>query len=101
MAEALAIIGLVSAIVQFIDAGTKVLDRLQEFRSKAQEFPGAFRDISNQIPLLIVDLQNTKAEAEAGRLSQGVLDPVLAVVKGCQSHIEVCYVFIHHDILQG
>jgi hypothetical protein len=43
MAEALAIIGLISAIVQFIDAGTKVVGRLNEFTSDVNEAPRTFR----------------------------------------------------------
>ena len=91
MAEALAIVGLVSAIVQFVDFSAKTLERLKQFRSKAQDIPEAFREISNQLPLLLADLQHTRTEAEAGRLNQAMLDPVLAVIKGCQAQVEVCF----------
>ena len=43
MAEALAIVGLVSAIVQFVDFGGKVLERLNEFNSDVHDVPKRFK----------------------------------------------------------
>ena len=64
MAEALAIVGLVSAIVQFVDFSTKVIGRIDRFRSKNNKVPVGFRDISVQLPLLMSDLKRTKERIE-------------------------------------
>lgn len=80
MGEALAIVGLVAAIIQFIDFGTKVVQRLEEFYSKAKEIPGVFRDICIQLPLLIKDLKQTKEHIEAGNHDQETQKSVLALM---------------------
>jgi hypothetical protein len=63
MAEAVAVIRLVSAIVQLVDYGTKIIKRLNEFQSDIDQVPQTFRDIKNQLPLLLNTLQRTKAQA--------------------------------------
>ena len=57
MAEALAAVGLASAIVQFIDFGTKILTRLADFSTEAEEVPKTFRLIKVQLPLILNTLQ--------------------------------------------
>jgi hypothetical protein len=70
MAEALAIVGLVSAIVQFVDFGSKIVERLQDFHSSVNEVPKAFRDVKIELPLLLNTLKWTKAQAESGAISR-------------------------------
>lgn len=41
--DPLAVIGLVSAIVQFVDFGNKVVGRLNDFRESIDEVPKTFR----------------------------------------------------------
>lgn len=80
MAEALAVIGLVSSIVQFVDFGTKVIHRLEEFTSNAGDVPKTFRSIQAQLPLIIDALERTRAQGDAGRISDKsaqVLKPVV------------------------
>ena len=90
MAEALAVVGLVSAIVQFVDFSTKVIRRIDELRSKNNEIPMVFNDISVQIPLLVGDLNQTKNRAERSEISLDVQSAVLAVVQSCHAHVIVC-----------
>lgn len=80
MAEALAIVGLVAAIVQFIDFGTRIVHRLQEFDSKNKDIPAAFQDICIQLPLLIHDLKQTKDKVEARNFNQETRKSVLTLV---------------------
>ncbi len=47
MAEAVAVIGLVSAIVQLVGFGSKIVNRLDEFQSNVDQVPQTFRDIKN------------------------------------------------------
>lgn len=89
MAEALAIVGLVSAIVQFISFSTEVIGRLNDFCAKSKDVPPAFRDISVRLPLLRSNLKRTKEEAEAKKLDVDVQNSVLAVVESCQAHVQV------------
>src|SRR5438045_2879287 len=80
MAEALAVVGLVSSIVQFVDFGTKIIRRLEEFTSNAGDVPKTFRSIQAQLPLIIDALERTRAQGDAGRISDKsaqALKPVL------------------------
>ena len=57
-AETLAVLGLVSAIVQFVNFGSKIVERLNEFESAVQEVPKTFQTINVQLPLLIDTLSH-------------------------------------------
>ena len=87
MAEALALVGLVSAIVQFIEFGTEIASRLHEFH--VSDVPKTFRDIKTELPLLLDTLQRTKEQAEAGLVSKSTQQALLPVVEGCRSQVEL------------
>lgn len=89
MAEGLALVGLVSAIVQFVDVSTKVIGRMDQFRSEKNEIPVVFRDISVQLPLLISDLKRTRDRVELHEVPLVTQSAVLAVVQSCHAHVSV------------
>jgi hypothetical protein len=86
MAEALAIVGLLSSIVQFVDFSSKILRRLNEFNSSSSEVP--FRDIKSELPLLLDTLERTKKQTEDGCFTKNTQEAIWCVVKGCQSQVE-------------
>lgn len=88
MAEALAIVGLVSSIVQFVDFSSKIVHRLNEFHSSLEEVPKSFRDVKIELPLLADTLERTKKQAEDGCFSKNTQEAIRSVVKGCQSQVE-------------
>ena len=88
MAESLAIIGLVSAIVQLVDFGTKIVARLDDFEKAVGSVPEAFRDIHTQLPLLLNNLKKTKEQAKARELDEDAKKAVLAVVDNCQNGLQ-------------
>ena len=89
MAEALAVIRLVSAIVQFVDFGTKMVSRMSEFKSSASDVPKSFQDIMVELPLLLDTLKRTKEQAENGQVGEITQKALLPVVRGCQSQVEL------------
>jgi len=89
MAEALAVIGIVSSIVQLVQFADIVIGRVNEFRNSVKEIPAAFRDISITLPLLVSDLKRTKAAAEADKLADDEKIAILAVIEGCSEQIKV------------
>ena len=89
MAEALAIVGLVSSIVQFVDFSSKIVDRLNEFQSSLDVVPKCFRDLKTELPLLSETLRRTKTQAEDNCFSKFTQEAILGVVKGCQSQVEL------------
>ena len=89
MAEALVAASLVSAIVQFIDFGSKIIERLDEFKSNVDNVPKSFQDIKAEIPLLLNTLKQTKEEAEAQCYGEDTLQALLPVVECCRSQVEL------------
>lgn len=80
MGEAIAIIGLIAAIVGLVEFSTKVAERLSDFTSDIDDVPEAFRTIKTQIALFSDTLQRVQAQAENGSVSiptAKVLTPVV------------------------
>jgi hypothetical protein len=87
MAEALAIVGLVSAIVQFVDFGGKIVDRLNEFNSDIHEVPKTFQDVKVQLPLLIDTLRRTQQRASTGHVSEEAATALKLLIDACSAEI--------------
>ena len=83
MADALAIIGLVSAIVQFVDFGSKIVGRLNEYREAGNNVPKTFQNISVDLPLVINNLKRAKNQADAGEISDETANVLKPVVEAC------------------
>lgn len=88
MAEAIAAFSLTASIVEIISFGSKVVARLNDFKSDINEIPKAFRDIKTQLPLLLDTLKRTKEQADLGTISQETQDALLPVINGCRSQAE-------------
>jgi hypothetical protein len=86
MAEALAIVGLVSAVVQFMDFSTKIVKRLDEFQSSIDHVPKSFQAIKSELPLFLYTLRRTKEQAEAGYVDEDTQHALLQVVEDCRLH---------------
>ena len=89
MAEALAIIGLVSSIVQFVQFGSQVVERLNEFSSDIHEVPQTFQAIKVQLPLLVDTLNRTQRQAKAGYVSDETAVALKPLVDACSTEIKV------------
>ena|SRR5436305_8216183 len=88
MAEALATVGLVSAIVQFVDFSGKVVSRLREFSSTINELPKTFQAIQVQLPLLIDTLNRTQRQAKAGHISEATAAALTPLIDACSDEIK-------------
>ena len=53
MAEALAAIGLASAIVSFIDFGSRTVRQLRKLEAETAEQPKVFRGVRTRLPLML------------------------------------------------
>ncbi|TAQ88907.1 hypothetical protein B7494_g2749 [Chlorociboria aeruginascens] len=83
MAEALALIGLVSAVVNFADVGTRVAERLRDFRKSGQQLPGQLSDVSAQLDLLIDIANQVRGETVLKQLSERRRTALLQTINGC------------------
>jgi hypothetical protein len=87
MAEALAVVGVVSNIIQLVDFGAKVLHRLNDFQSSLGDIPKSFRQIKAELPILLDTLEQTKLAAENGRIRDETKNALLPVINGCREQI--------------
>ena len=88
MAEAIAVVGIVASIVQLVDFGTRVVSRLEEFRSRLDDVPEALGPIHSQLPLLLGILAKTKEGISAGSIDHGLAEALMPNIHGCQQQIE-------------
>lgn len=88
MAEALAAIGLVSAIIQFVEFGAKVVARLNEFGSNVNDLPKAFRSIKINLPVILDSLERTKRSASTGGISQATTSALEPLVEECFEQVK-------------
>jgi hypothetical protein len=89
MAEALAVVGLVSSIVQFIDFGTRIVTRLREFDSDTKECPKAFRDLRLQLPLIINTLERAQKHADSGYITDRSAKSLKPLIDECLGQVKL------------
>ena len=87
MAEALAVVGVVSSIVGLVDFSSKVLHRLNEFQSSRGEIPESFKHIKEKLPILLETLNQTKLAVEKGSTKEETREALSSAVDGCQTQI--------------
>ena len=80
MAEAFAAISIGASILQIVTVTTKLIDRINDFSSTAEEMPKALRGIHLQLPFLVEICQKLDIRSES--------DHVNAIVAGCRKEIE-------------
>lgn len=83
MAETVALVGLISAIVQLVDTGTKITSRLHEFASATNDVPESFRDLRTQLPIVIHTLQRVRRQADAGLIDDVAATALKSLVNNC------------------
>jgi hypothetical protein len=88
MAEALAVIGLVSAIVQFVDFGTRVLNQLHKLQDEVSNGPQAYQDIRTRLPLMLDLVKKIRLQIEAGEVDETSQAVMLPVLRSCLSQVQ-------------
>jgi hypothetical protein len=88
MTEALVAVGIVANIIQIVDFGSRVLKRLEEYQSKLEEIPEAFRHIKAELPVLLDALQQTKAAIDTESIQGEPKNALLPAVEGCGVQIK-------------
>lgn len=88
MAEAAAVLGLVSSIVQLVDFSNKVIHRLHEFTSATADIPESFQSIKIQLPLFVTTLQRIQVQADAGRISDVSAQALGPIVEGSLAQVQ-------------
>lgn len=86
MADAIAALSIGASILQFITVASKLIERINEFSTTAEEMPKALRDIHLQLPFLVETCQKLDTGSEPGN--------VTAIIGGCYKEIEELYKMI-------
>ncbi|MCJ1438287.1 hypothetical protein MMC27_007675 [Xylographa pallens] len=89
MAEALAVIGLVSSIVQFVDFGSKVLTRLYQFSNGVVEGPDVLCDVADRLPLIIDLVKKIQFQVEHGQVDDSSQHVFLPTIQSCAFQAKV------------
>ena len=79
MAEAMAIIGLASAITTLIETGTRVVQRLKE----AKDSGSLFIEVADQLPLLLEVVKELQENLKGSSIDQNVSRALSRTVEGC------------------
>jgi hypothetical protein len=87
MAEALAVIAVVSSIVQLVDFTSRVVARLDEFHSNTTDIPKSLSHLRTELPLVTHTLQQIRDTIQAKRLPDGCTAALQPVIEGCNQLI--------------
>jgi hypothetical protein len=87
MAEALAIVGVVSNIVGLVDFSSKLYSRLKDTLADANEVPKSFRSIKTELPVLIRTLEDIGESFRDGKLNEETAQVVALAVRGCETSV--------------
>ena len=88
MAEAMATIGFVAAVIELSSLAKKLVDRWKEFHSKAKDLPKTFRSIHVQLPLVVWSLEKIHTQAESGLLNEDLLNSLQSVIEACYEDVK-------------
>lgn len=88
MADPITVIGAIASVVQLIDFSTRVLVRLNEYRSKGNELPSAYVHVASQLPLLREVLEKSKEGIQSQCIAANEAMAIEPCVRGCQQQME-------------
>ena len=86
-AEAIAVIGIISNILQLVEFSSKVYDRVKDFTDEAHDIPKAFRESRNKLELVSASLSKTKARASMGHFNEDTCKALRPALERCQSKL--------------
>ena len=88
MAEAFVAVGFVGALVQLVEFGYKILKRMIHLRSRiSPEHAKPFREIENQLPLLLSIIERVRARLDAHGVSEADEFALSRTIDGCHDQV--------------
>ncbi|KAL2413528.1 hypothetical protein ABEF95_004324 [Exophiala dermatitidis] len=88
MAEVAALVGLVAAIAQFLEYGTRLAERLREISASANDLPTAFSALQVRLPAVIGILSRIQVQVGTGGFGLDEAEMLLPVIENSNSHIK-------------
>ena len=87
MAEAIAALSLVQAIIGLTELGRTVVKRLNEFKNNVQDLPEAFQHIGNQLPILMRIANSLEERANSGDFAPDAEKDLEQVIKALKKEL--------------
>jgi hypothetical protein len=74
--------------VQFVDFGTKVIRRFQDFQERVGDVPAVFKNLKTRLPLLIDILKRIEDDVKKGRYNEATQKALIPVVQSSRDQVE-------------
>ena len=88
MAEVIAVIGLASALMSFVDFGSKVIRQLRQLEDDISESPQVLRNVRTRLPLMLDLVQKILLQLGAGGVEKSTQEHMLPIVQSCVKQAE-------------
>ena len=88
MAEALVAIGLASAVISFIDFGSRVVRQLRQLEQDTAVQPKVFQGIRTRLPLMLDLVKKIQLQLDAGMVDKSTQEHMLPIIKNCEQHTQ-------------
>jgi hypothetical protein len=88
MAEAIAVVAVVSSIVQLVDFTSKVIARLNDIQSGTKDIPKSLKYLSAELPVLLHTLQQIHDALKADRFPPTCATALQPAVDSCKESIQ-------------
>src|ERR1700742_637769 len=98
MAEAVAVVGLVAAISQFVEYGLKLVERLDDFSTGASDRPNAFAALKVRLPAVIAVVSRVKKQIENQMVEVLEADTLLPLIANTNAHIRLLLNIIEKSV---
>lgn len=85
--EALAVIGIIANIMQFVDFTDKIICRVKDYSQGDRGIPKAFRDMQTALPLIAITLREVETQVTKGRIAEEKCNILRPVLKECESKL--------------
>ena len=88
MAEAVALLGLISSIAQLVDFGSTVISRLADYQRTVSGTPKIFKALGTNLPLILDALKRIGAQAKSGSMNAETNRALVPVIVSCHAQIK-------------
>ena len=83
MAEALAVVGLASSIITFVDAAQNVISRLNDYWESGCQLPKIYANVRNQLAFMVPEVEEMKNEHRRGLIPADKAVGLHDVIQAC------------------
>lgn len=82
-------LGIVSAIVQLVGFGAKVVEQLHNLQEEVANSPRVFQDVRTRLPLILDLVKKIQAQIDSGKIDKASQDVMLPVIQSCLIQVKL------------